>query len=69
MARDPVDISRNALISWKVLDRAKADAIEAAAKKEMIDAFAWADKQPMAKPEDGLKNVYVEGAVPARQFG
>jgi pyruvate dehydrogenase E1 component alpha subunit len=69
MARDPVDISRNALISWKVLDRAKADAIEAAAKKEMVDAFAWADKQPMAKPEDGLKNVFVEGTVPARQFG
>ncbi len=69
MARDPVDISRNALISWKVLDRAKADAIEAAAKKEMIEAFAWADKQPMAKPEDGLKNVFVEGTVPPRQFG
>ena len=69
MARDPVDISRNALISWKVLDRAKADAIEAAAKKEMVEAFAWADKQPMCKPEDGLKNVFVEGSVPPRQFG
>jgi pyruvate dehydrogenase E1 component alpha subunit len=52
-----------------VLDRAKADAIEAAAKQEMIEAFAWADKQPFAKPEDGLKNVFVEGSVAARQFG
>ncbi|MFN3656564.1 MAG: thiamine pyrophosphate-dependent dehydrogenase E1 component subunit alpha [Pseudolabrys sp.] len=69
MARDPVDISRNTLISWKVLDRDKADAIEAAAKKEMVEAFAWADKQPMCKPEDGLKNVFVEGSVVARQFG
>jgi pyruvate dehydrogenase E1 component alpha subunit len=69
MARDPVDISRNALISWKVLDRARADAIEAAAKKEMVEAFAWADKQPMGKPEDGLKHVFVEGTVPPRQFG
>ena len=69
MARDPVDISRNTLISWKVLDQAKADAIEAAAKKEMVEAFAWADKQPMCKPEDGLKNVFVEGSVTARQFG
>ena len=69
MARDPVDICRNALISWKVLDAAKANAIEAAAKKEMIEAFAWADKQPNCKPEDGLKNVFVEGTVPARQFG
>jgi pyruvate dehydrogenase E1 component alpha subunit len=69
MARDPVDISRNALISWRVLDQAKAAAIEAAAKQEMIDAFAWADKQPFAKPEDGLKNVFVEGTVAPRQFG
>ena len=69
MARDPVDISRNALISWKVFDRAKADEIEAAAKKEMVEAFAWADKQPMCKPEDGLKNVFVEGSGPPRQFG
>jgi pyruvate dehydrogenase E1 component alpha subunit len=69
MTRDPVDISRNVLISWKVIDRAKADAIEAAAKKEMIDAFAWADKQPFAKPEDGLKHVFVEGTVAPRQFG
>ena len=69
LARDPVDISRETLISWKVLDRAKAQEIEAAAKKEMVDAFAWADKQPMCKPEDGLKNVFVEGTVPPRQFG
>lgn len=69
MARDPVDISRNALISWKVLDAAKAGAIEAAAKKEMVEAFAWADKQPFAKPEDGLKYVFTKGSVAARQFG
>jgi TPP-dependent pyruvate/acetoin dehydrogenase alpha subunit len=69
MARDPVDISRSALIGWKVLDRAKADAIEAAANQEMLEAFAWADKQPFCKPEDGLKHVFVEGSVTARQFG
>lgn len=69
MTRDPVDICRNVLISWGVLTRARADEIEAAAKKEAIEAFAWADQQPFAKPEDGLKNVFVEGTVPARQFG
>lgn len=69
MARDPVDICRNILINWKVLDAAKASAIEATIKKEVIDAVAWADKQPFCKPEDGLKNVFVEGTVPARQFG
>lgn len=69
MARDPVDICRNTLISWGILNREQADAIDAAAKKEAVEAFAWADQQPFCKPEDGLKNVFVEGAVPARQFG
>jgi TPP-dependent pyruvate/acetoin dehydrogenase alpha subunit len=69
MQRDPVDICRNALISWGVLNRSQADAIEDAAKKEAVEAFAWASQQPFCKPEDGLKNVFVEGAVPARQFG
>jgi TPP-dependent pyruvate/acetoin dehydrogenase alpha subunit len=69
MQRDPVDICRNTLVNWGVLTRARADEIEAAAKKEAIDAFAWADQQPFCKPEDGLKNVFVEGVVPARQFG
>ena len=69
MQRDPVDICRNTLVNWGVLTRARADEIEAAAKKEAIEAFAWADQQPLCKPEDGLKNVFVEGAVPARQFG
>ncbi|HUL94075.1 MAG TPA: thiamine pyrophosphate-dependent dehydrogenase E1 component subunit alpha [Burkholderiales bacterium] len=69
MARDPVEISRNVLIAWGSLTRAQAEAIEAAAKQEAIDAFAWADQQPFCKPEDGLKNVFVEGSVAARQFG
>ncbi|NNG05102.1 MAG: thiamine pyrophosphate-dependent dehydrogenase E1 component subunit alpha [Inquilinus sp.] len=69
MARDPVDISRDALISWGVLDRENADEIEGAAKQEMIEAFAWADEQPLCDPEDGLANVFVEGTVASRQFG
>ena len=69
MARDPVDISRDALISWGVLDRENADEIEGAAKQEMIEAFAWADEQPFCNPEDGLANVFVEGIVASRQFG
>ena len=68
MQRDPVDISRNVLINWGVLDRARAEQIEAAAKREAVEAFAWADQQPMCKPEDGLKNVYATGAVAPRQF-
>jgi pyruvate dehydrogenase E1 component alpha subunit len=68
LARDPVDISRKTLINWGVLDQAKAEAIEADVRKEVKDAFEWADKQPLCKPEDGVKNVFVTGSVPARQF-
>jgi pyruvate dehydrogenase E1 component alpha subunit len=52
-----------------VIDAAKATAMEAAIKQEVLDAVAWADKQPFCKPEDGLKNVFVEGSVLPRQFG
>lgn len=69
MQRDPVVIARDVLINWGVLTRARADQIEAAAKQEAIDAFAWAAQQPNCKPEDGLRNVFVEGVVAARQFG
>lgn len=69
MQRDPVDICRKTLADWGVLTLARADEIEAAAKQEALEAFAWADQQPFCKPEDGLKNVFVEGTVPARQFG
>jgi pyruvate dehydrogenase E1 component alpha subunit len=69
MQRDPVDICRKTLIDWEILDEAKATEIEDAIKAEVKEAFAWADQQPMCTPEDGLKNVFVEGSVPARQFG
>ena len=69
MQRDPADIARKTLIDWEVFDQAKATEIEDAIKTEVREAFAWADQQPMCTPEDGLKNVFVEGSVPARQFG
>jgi TPP-dependent pyruvate/acetoin dehydrogenase alpha subunit len=69
LARDPVDICRNTLVSWGVIDQAKAAAIEAAMKQEVKEAFEWEAKQPLCKPEDALKNVFIEGTVAARQFG
>lgn len=69
MARDPVDICRKTLVAWGVIDQPKAEQIEAAVKQEVAEAFAWADEQPFCTPEDGLKNVFVEGSVPPRQFG
>lgn len=69
LQRDPVDICRNILIDWGLLDDAKADEIEATVKTEVLDAFAWAAEQPLCVPEDGLKHVFVDGVVEARQFG
>jgi len=69
LQRDPVDIARNTLISWGVIDQAKASAIESAMKQEVKEAFEWESQQPLCKPEDALKNVFVEGTVAARQFG
>jgi len=69
LSRDPVDICRNTLVSWGVIDQAKAAAIEAAMKQEVKEAFEWEAKQPLCKPEDALKNVFIEGTVAARQFG
>ena len=69
MQRDPVDICRNILINWEVIDPAKADEIEASVRAEVDEAFAWAAEQPLCNPEDGLKHVFVDGTVEARQFG
>lgn len=69
LQRDPADIARNTLISWGVIDQAKASAIEAAVRQEVKEAFDWEAQQPLCKPEDALKNVFVEGTVAARQIG
>lgn len=68
MQRDPVTIARRILIDWEVLDDTRADEIEATVKQEVLDAFAWAAEQPLCTLEDGLKHVFVEGVVEARQF-
>jgi acetoin:2,6-dichlorophenolindophenol oxidoreductase subunit alpha len=69
MQRDPVDIAKRILIDWGVTDDAGTKSIEDKIRAEVKDAFAWADQQPMCKPEDGLKNVFAEGSVLPRQFG
>jgi acetoin:2,6-dichlorophenolindophenol oxidoreductase subunit alpha len=69
MARDPCDLMRQTLVSWGVMNVERAMAIEEAAKREAVEAFAWADQQPFRKPEDGLRHVFVEGTVAPRQFG
>jgi pyruvate dehydrogenase E1 component alpha subunit len=69
MQRDPVDIARKILVDWGVVDTARAREIEEEVKAEIAEAFEWGLAQPLCTPEDGLKNVFVEGTVPPRQFG
>jgi pyruvate dehydrogenase E1 component alpha subunit len=69
MQRDPVDICRNTLVNWGVMDMATAEQIEADVRTEVDEAFAWAAEQPLCNPEDGMKHVFATGEVPARQFG
>jgi acetoin:2,6-dichlorophenolindophenol oxidoreductase subunit alpha len=70
MQRDPVNIARDILLNWGVLDRARADQIEAAAKQEAIEAFQWAAAQPNCREDGALARVFASAdAVPARQFG
>jgi len=68
MARDPIVKHRRTLISWGMLTEVEADEFEAKVKKEIEEAFEWADKQPVPKAEDGVKNVFVEGTVLPRQL-
>jgi pyruvate dehydrogenase E1 component alpha subunit len=69
MQRDPVDIARKILIDWGIVDEARAIAIEDEVKAEIAAAFEWGLSQPLCTPEDGLKHVFAEGTVAARQFG
>lgn len=60
MARDPIDKHRKTLINWGVLTEAQANKLEAEVKKEITEAFKFAEESPVPKAEDALKNVYVK---------
>jgi len=64
MAKDPIPRFRKFLVSEKVLTDEKADAIAAEVKQAVDDAAEFAKAQPVPKPEDGLLNVFAQGAVP-----
>jgi pyruvate dehydrogenase E1 component alpha subunit len=64
MASDPIPRFRRFLINEKVLTEEGADRIVEEVKQAVEDAAAFAQAQPVPKPEDGLLNVFAEGAVP-----
>jgi len=64
MAKDPISRFRKFLVNEKVITEQRADEIVAEVAKAVEDAAAFAEAQPVPKPEDGLLNVFAEGAVP-----
>ena len=64
MAKDPIPRFRRFLVAEKVLTEQRADEIVAEVRQAVEDAAAFAKAQPLTKPEDGLQNVFAEGAVP-----
>ncbi len=64
MAKDPIPRFRKFLVSEKVITEQRADEIVAEVKQAVEDAVKFAEAQPVPKPEDGLLNVFAEGAVP-----
>lgn len=68
MARDPLEIHKRTLLILGVINEARAQEMEETAKTEVAAAFKFADASPAPKGEDGLRNVYVDGFVAARQL-
>lgn len=64
MAKDPIARFRKFLVSEAILSEERADQILAEVRQAVDDAAAFAEAQPVPKPEDGLVNVFAEGAVP-----
>ena len=64
MAKDPIARFRQFLVNEAVLTTGRADEIAAEVRQAVEDAAKFAEAQPVPKPEDGLLNVFAQGAVP-----
>jgi len=64
MAKDPIRRFREYLLGEKVLTAEAADKIVKEVRQAVEEAAAFAEAQPVPKPEDGLRNVFAEGTVP-----
>jgi len=64
MAKDPIARFRQFLVNEAVLTAGRADEILAEVRQAVEDAAKFAQSQPVPKPEDGLLNVFAQGAVP-----
>jgi pyruvate dehydrogenase E1 component alpha subunit len=64
MAKDPIRRFRQFLMDEKILTEGQADEILEKVKQAVEEAAVFAEAQPVPKPQDGLLNVFAEGAVP-----
>lgn len=63
MASDPIPRFRRFLVSEKVITEEKAGEILEEVTRAVEEAVRFAETQPIPKPEDGLLNVFIDGAV------
>jgi TPP-dependent pyruvate/acetoin dehydrogenase alpha subunit len=68
IARDPIVRYGAFLVDRGLFAQVELDALKAKAQPAMDDALTFARNSPEPKPEDGVKNVYPTGVVPATQF-
>jgi|SRR5690625_1189388 len=68
MQRDPIDKLRRMLVANEILDDTAADSIVDSVKAEVRESIEFARRSPVAKAEEGLKNVFAEGSVAASQY-
>jgi len=64
MAKDPIRRFRDFLLAEKILTAGQADKIVEDVRQAVEEAARFAEAQPVPKPEDGLLNVFAQGAVP-----
>ncbi|MFB3786164.1 MAG: thiamine pyrophosphate-dependent dehydrogenase E1 component subunit alpha [bacterium] len=67
MAQDPIRRFERFLVNENVLTEPQAGRIVEEVQQAVDQAAAFAEAQPAPKPEDGLLNVFAEGAVPLRK--
>jgi pyruvate dehydrogenase E1 component alpha subunit len=65
-ARDPIARLRDRLIGERVLSAAEADEVEAAARAEVAEASAFAQRSPLPAPELAFEDLYAEPIATGR---
>jgi pyruvate dehydrogenase E1 component alpha subunit len=65
---DPIARTKSFLLERKLFTEAELTQIENDAQKAVDDSITFARNSPHVNPEDGVLNVYSDGAVEATQF-